>query len=41
MTGLVIVTTYSSYAIVIEDILIIAECTEPPEWKDRIEFVPL
>lgn len=41
MAGLVLVSQFAPLATRIEDILLLTECTEPAEWRDRIEYVPL
>ena len=41
MAGLLVVKQSAPLSALIQDILLIAECTEPEEWRDHIEFVPL
>lgn len=41
MAGLVVVSQVAPLATCIEDILLVTECTELAEWRDRIEYVPL
>ena len=41
MAGLVVVDQAAPIAAIIQDLLILAECTEQSEWRNRIEFVPL
>ncbi len=41
MAGLVVVAQFAGLAAVIDDILILSECTEPAEWENRVEYLPL
>jgi predicted nuclease of predicted toxin-antitoxin system len=41
MAGLVVIDQAAPLATIIQDVLILAECTEQSEWWSRIEFVPL
>jgi hypothetical protein len=39
--GLVIVDDWALIGVCIEELLLIAECSEDNEWQDRIVYVPL
>lgn len=41
MPGLIVVPDQMPIGPAIADLLLIAESTEPEEWKDRIEYLPL
>ena len=40
MSGLIVVKRFAALARLVEDIVLLAECTELAEWKDRIAYVP-
>jgi len=41
MTGLILVPQRARLAPVIDDLILIAFCTEAEEWLNRIEFLPI
>jgi hypothetical protein len=41
MTGLILIPQRARLAPIIEDLLVIAFCTEIEEWHNRVEFLPL
>ena len=41
MSGLIVVPDQMPIGPAIEDLLVIAECTESEEWENRIEYLPL
>ncbi|MDQ2809426.1 MAG: DUF5615 family PIN-like protein [Chloroflexota bacterium] len=41
VAGVLEVRTHRSFGRIIEDILILAECTSPEEWKNQVKYVPL
>lgn len=41
MTGIIIVGRPYNYEVIIDDLLLIIGATEPDEWLNRIEFLPL
>jgi Domain of unknown function (DUF5615) len=41
MSGLIVVPDQMPIGPAIEDLLVIAECTESAEWESRIEYLPL
>jgi len=41
MAGLAVVKRLALLSTLIDDIILISECTESQEWRDRIEFLPL
>ena len=41
MAGLVVINQFAPLSRLIEDIILLGECTELEEWHDRIEYVSL
>jgi hypothetical protein len=41
MLGLIVVRQSVAYRVAIEDIAMIAFCSEPSEWVSRVEYLPL
>jgi hypothetical protein len=41
MPGVLVVHQRAPYASVVEDLLILSQCSEPEEWVNRVSYLPL